>query len=135
MSEPQRIQLSRKKGWRMPANTVKVDRTTRWGNPFALGEPVERGDGDLWPFIARQIPGGTEGLSSLRILSAELAVQAFSWWILEQPGLMLSMADELGGRNLACWCRLPRPGEPDYCHAADLLSLVAELVKGENDGV
>lgn len=34
---PQRIQLSRAKGWKMPPNTVKVDRTTKWGNPF----PVE----------------------------------------------------------------------------------------------
>jgi hypothetical protein len=31
---PQRIQLSRAKGWRMPENTVKVDRTTKWGNPW-----------------------------------------------------------------------------------------------------
>jgi hypothetical protein len=30
--QPQRIQLKRTKGWRMPANTVKVDRTTRWAN-------------------------------------------------------------------------------------------------------
>jgi hypothetical protein len=33
--QPQRIQLKRTKGWRMPANTVKVDRTTRWGNYHA----------------------------------------------------------------------------------------------------
>jgi hypothetical protein len=32
---PKRIQLKRTKGWRMPENTVKVDRTTKWGNPFA----------------------------------------------------------------------------------------------------
>lgn len=32
--KPQRIQLSRARGWRMPADTRKVDRTTRWGNPF-----------------------------------------------------------------------------------------------------
>jgi hypothetical protein len=31
--KPQRVQLSRRKGWRMPPNTVKVDRTTKWGNP------------------------------------------------------------------------------------------------------
>lgn len=31
---PERIQLRRTKGWRMPANTVKVDRSTRWGNPW-----------------------------------------------------------------------------------------------------
>ncbi len=31
---PVRIQLSRAKGWKMPAHTVKVDRSTSWGNPF-----------------------------------------------------------------------------------------------------
>lgn len=31
---PVRIQLQRTKGWTMPANTVKVDRSTKWGNPW-----------------------------------------------------------------------------------------------------
>ncbi|SFF27693.1 DUF4326 domain-containing protein [Nitrosomonas sp. Nm166] len=35
--QPRRVQLKRVKGWRMPENTVKVDRTTKWGNPFAPG--------------------------------------------------------------------------------------------------
>ena len=35
--KPRRVQLSRAKGWRMPPNTVKVDRTTKWGNPFKIG--------------------------------------------------------------------------------------------------
>lgn len=33
---PERIQLRRTKGWRMPDNTVKVDRSTRWGNPWTV---------------------------------------------------------------------------------------------------
>ena len=33
---PERIQLSRKKGWRMPPNTVKVARPTKWGNPYTV---------------------------------------------------------------------------------------------------
>jgi hypothetical protein len=33
---PERIQLSRKKGWKMPPNTVVVARPTRWGNPFCV---------------------------------------------------------------------------------------------------
>ena len=33
-STPHRIQLQRTKGWRMPPNTRKVDRSTRFGNPF-----------------------------------------------------------------------------------------------------
>jgi len=32
--KPHRVQLRRSKGWKMPADTRKVDRTTRWGNPF-----------------------------------------------------------------------------------------------------
>lgn len=36
MSKPVRIQLRRTKGWQMPANTVKVDRSTKWGNPWTL---------------------------------------------------------------------------------------------------
>ena len=35
-SDPKRIQLRRPKGWRMPENAVKVDRSTRWGNPLTL---------------------------------------------------------------------------------------------------
>lgn len=33
-----RVQLKRTKGWRMPENTVKVDRTTRFGNPWKVGD-------------------------------------------------------------------------------------------------
>jgi hypothetical protein len=32
------VQLRRAKGWRMPANTVKVDRSTLFGNPFSVKE-------------------------------------------------------------------------------------------------
>lgn len=35
---PTRIQLSRKAGWRMPANTVKIARGTKYGNPFRVGD-------------------------------------------------------------------------------------------------
>ena len=31
-----RVQLSRKKGWKMPAGAVKVDRKTEWGNPLKI---------------------------------------------------------------------------------------------------
>jgi Domain of unknown function (DUF4326) len=37
MTKPIRVQLSRKKGWRMPANTVNVARPSKWGNPFVVG--------------------------------------------------------------------------------------------------
>ena len=42
MEKPVRVQLSRRKGFRLDEAagnglpTVKVDRTTKWGNPFTL---------------------------------------------------------------------------------------------------
>jgi hypothetical protein len=33
---PERIQLRRTKGWRMPEGAIKVDRSTSFGNPFPL---------------------------------------------------------------------------------------------------
>lgn len=35
--KPQRVQLSRAKGWRLPAKAVSVARPTKWGNPFRVG--------------------------------------------------------------------------------------------------
>jgi hypothetical protein len=38
VSAPTRIRRSRAKGSRLPENTVCVDRSTKWGNPFVVGE-------------------------------------------------------------------------------------------------
>ncbi|WP_150526790.1 DUF4326 domain-containing protein [Roseibium sediminis] len=88
---PKRIQLSRKKGWRKPENTVVVARNTKWGNPFRIGdnipgfrnEPMDRAD----------------------------ACRAFALFTL--PHLPV---EELCGKDLACWCPLNQP-----CHADILL--------------
>jgi hypothetical protein len=37
-TKPRRIQLSRKKGWRLPSNTVVVSRPSKWGNPWRVGK-------------------------------------------------------------------------------------------------
>lgn len=41
MSKPIRVQRSRAKGWKMPANTVYVGRPTVWGNPFVCVEAAK----------------------------------------------------------------------------------------------
>lgn len=111
---PERVQLSRLRGWRMPENTVKVDRTTRWGNPIRVG-----GEGDrtlTW--------GGAAIFPSMptREAAIEYAVRAFRWQLLNHPNVIGFTAGdvrrELAGRNLACWCA---PGTP--CHADVLLEL------------
>ena len=118
MGEPRRIQLSRRKGWRMPEGAVKVDRSTCWGNPFAVGETIDR-ESDLWPYIAAAVPGGVRAFgalefTSLTISSAQLAVDLFSCWFLEQPGLTIRAFAELPGRDLACWCKIGAPCHGDW---------------------
>lgn len=117
---PIRVQLQRVKGWRIPPNTVKVDRTTKWGNPFPLNKPVPQ---ELIEWL--RLPGETDkfaGMKSVRILDPERCIATYTFWLMSQPELMLSLP-ELRGKNLACWCRLPETGKPDLCHAAVLLEL------------
>lgn len=87
----------------MPANTVKVDRATRWGNPFADGATFRAQLERPRYFDARTVRGGTV------------------------RSTIDDVRRELRGKNLACWCALPMAGEPDLCHAAVLL----EVANGE----
>ena len=40
-----------------------------------------------------------------------------------EPEDIAAIKRELRGKTLACLCPLPKPGEPDICHAALLLKL------------
>jgi hypothetical protein len=44
MSKPKRIQRSRAKGWKMPANAIYVGRPTIWGNPYVVGSELMNGE-------------------------------------------------------------------------------------------
>jgi len=104
---PRRIQLSRKKGWRMPANTIKVDRTTKWGNPFLVGTDGTRAE---CVRLFELMLGGWLCLSRAPALpDAQLAYRK----------IVKRDRRHLVGKNLACWCPLDQP-----CHA-DLLLKVA----------
>jgi hypothetical protein len=96
---PERIQLSRAKGWRIPANTVKVDRSTKWGNPCFAKPPLDQ----------------------------EYARHAYFNWVTGclisrdlygPPPSISDIQTALRGKNLGCWCK---PGTP--CHADVLLAL------------
>lgn len=104
-AKPHRIQLSRAKGWRMPPNTVKVDRSTKWGNPFVVGKHGTQAECvDLF----------TKLLCGYMCLSRGPGLQAQH----EYVQMLERDRAELKGKNLACWCR---PGQP--CHADVLLRL------------
>lgn len=102
---PKRIQLSRRKGWRMPENTVSVARPGKWGNPFALGE--------LKTFVNDDDP--TDIIVVVPFTRRE-AVDAFRW--LASQSKHRAAIQALRGKNLACWCPLDAP-----CHADVLLEL------------
>lgn len=82
---PVRIQLSRKKGWRMPPNTVKVTRPGRWGNPFRAAGAY----------------------------TAAQAVADFKTQLLADPRKVDDVIAHLRGKNLACWCALDQPCHAD----------------------
>lgn len=105
MSErPHRVQLRRTKGWRMPENTVKVDRTNKtFGNIFTIGSNPSH--------FSTALPATCD--------SVEEAIACFRYyadaWMVITQGRWI---DRLRGKNLACWCRLDAP-----CHADVLLEL------------
>lgn len=94
--KPKRIQRKRTKGWRMPAGVVYVGRPGTWRNPFRVG-----------------INGVT--LESCLSMFRTYAVSRLR----DEPQWL----DFLRGKDLACWCKEPKSGEPDLCHAAILLEL------------
>ena len=104
--KPRRVQLKRSKGWRMPANTVKVDRTTLFGNPFSIKDY-----------------GHDRAVALHRAWIRGAAAGAEPAGLAEKREIVLRALPSLRGKNLACWCALPKAGEPDNCHAAVLLQL------------
>lgn len=124
---PNRIQLSRARGWRMPEGAVKVDRSTRWGNPFEVGRRVI--SPGAYGSLASPYHGcrrtGTYGTGPRAYEIAKVrdrgdAVRLFASYILADPSGWPpeDIRHSLGGLPLACWCPL---GEP--CHADVLLAL------------
>jgi len=113
IAKPKRVQLKRTKGWRMPPNTVKVDRTSQWGNPFVIGERSPGKD---------KLGAGTPPeLCGVPIRDRPHAIDLFRKWISSESSVAQtwkSSIHTLRGKNLACWCP---PGEP--CHADILLGL------------
>jgi Domain of unknown function (DUF4326) len=96
---PVRVTRSRRPGYRMPPNTVVVSRPSKYANPHRL----------------------PDGLTGAALVVARIeAVAKYKRYALRTFTLEEIRAD-LAGRNLACWCKQPEPGEPDVCHAALLL--------------
>ncbi|HEX8323957.1 MAG TPA: DUF4326 domain-containing protein [Tepidisphaeraceae bacterium] len=88
-----RIQCSRVKGYRLPPNTVRVSRPSRFGNPFKV-----------------------DGITSR---TREEAIAHYERWLkLEGRRIAQLAREQLRGKNLACFCPAGLA-----CHADVLLRI------------
>ena len=122
---PERIQLSRRKGWRKPDNTVVVSRPSKWGNPFAVHHTYTIVD-------ATGVIVDYSGRRWIYVADATDAVALYRRWVTGQIRIVgfhrgVSVDEiraELAGKNLACWCPLTdADGNRVPCHADVLLEI------------
>lgn len=109
--KPIRIQRKRTKGWKMPENTVSVTRPGKWGNPFRVIK-----DGGMW-VLTNPVGDRLHAFESAR-LAIDCCIECFRDYILNEHSFGILNINELGGKNLACFCPLDNP-----CHADVLLKL------------
>ena len=125
MTAPRRIQRQRLPGWRLaeattnPNGAVIVSRPSRFGNPFTIADAIEAEMGDprraCAANYAEWLRVGTEG--GWYQETYRIGRQVFD------RRRVLADLHLLRGKDLACTCPLPEPGEPDHCHAAVLLQI------------
>ncbi|MCL2470366.1 MAG: DUF4326 domain-containing protein [Propionibacteriaceae bacterium] len=102
-AQPIGVQRSRAKGSRLPAGTVCVDRSTKYGNPYK----VSRNPNGGWMVVG---PVGTIACLDDKIGASRVAVDAFTTMLKTRPaGIIHYPSDdqiraELRGHGLACWC-------------------------------
>jgi hypothetical protein len=127
VTTPARVQLRRVKGWRMPPNTVRVSRPSKFGNPFRVVRW-----GKSWGVLRAFGLGDTGqtvlgfGAGDLHPIAADARRMAVALYCeaIEQGRIAPDLA-QLRGKNLACWCP---PSEP--CHADVLLRLANPVTPG-----
>lgn len=119
---PDRIRRLRQKDW-SKGDAVIVDRTSDYGNPWKVGEPG----------IPDRAAAATQfalGLALRRIVAAT-AKNPDEALLLMRLGSNYPSDEqiraELAGRDLACLCPLPGPGEIDHCHARVLIDEASEV--------
>lgn len=132
---PDRITLSRAKGWRKPEGAIVVARPSIWGNPWGIGNPGT---------IELVMDGVKTRYQVKEAIDQTFAVALFGMWIerhnvpynylpkvtiptghrmmrghlYARRQLILANLDQLRGHDLCCWCK---PGQP--CHADVLLRM------------
>ncbi len=126
---PERVQLSRAKGWRMPPNTARVDRASLFGNPFHVEKAKVSGGPERWVNVTRYMIRDSGSHYATKDEASAEAVLRFRAWINHPANRKHREMCVVGlrGKNLACWCK---PGRP--CHADILLGLANKVHLGNS---
>ncbi len=98
------VNLREFRGTALPPDVVRIDRTTRWGNPFVIGQPAVGGPFDLRP---------------VRRMTRANVLDGYRWWLRQQLEDDPQFLEPLRSKRLACWCA-PLP-----CHG----DVIAEFVE------
>lgn len=126
MTRPVRLQLSREKGFRLQEMSlatnglpaINVARPSKWGNPFTTATAIDA------EFATKESAPAFVVECFLDWLRPAFG-SGRDWWQGPESDrrrkAIWSGIGELRGKNLACWCPLPMPGEADICHARVLL--------------
>jgi len=125
---PQRVQRTRHAGRPgIPDGAVYVGRARgdygHWGNPFTVADCLESGFAETEAGARRVV---TETYRDWLTGDMPITPEAEGTpWSRERRDWILTHISNLAGKDLACWCRLPAGGEPDWCHASVLLEFAA----------
>lgn len=108
---PERLRLSRAKGYRKPEGAVVVARPTIWGNPFVHPDRAQA----VAAFRSLATSGGMFSIEPGGLQFAKRFHPDTLHWA--YPDFVRQHIHQLRGRDLACWC-----GEGP-CHADVLLEI------------
>lgn len=76
---------------RLPEDVVRIDRMSRWGNPFVIGATVTRG------------PAGNQHWDTP--LTRDDVLTMYSFYLAGKLAVAPDFLEPLRGKRLACWCR------------------------------
>lgn len=109
----------------MPPNTIKVDRSTKWGNPYKIIF-VDNVHLVIWRDDETQVYLATND----KLLAVERAVELYESYIRERIKSRSLKIKDICGKNLGCWCRLETEDRKPYpCHANVLIEIAKEHCK------
>lgn len=119
-----RLQRKRTRGWRKPENSVIIDRTSKFGNPFKImGDMIycdashRRKILDKWVFFGMAIQG-MEQQALVDLHRQWLNGETWDSKVKPCPYSKEDIRKELAGKDLICFCK-----EGEGCHGDALLEI------------